>query len=200
MHTATIYMNPVEPAAIGFATAAGLPGDVRFTFKSQAGMPYPGVADLNPQLVMRPFTTYGAFGYDIVIDDPDGASGLASIPAPVLNDRFNVEVYTRNIDLQPLDLIAVGRIDLKGYGYGLAGPLGPMSYPVGPSGPAGERGPTGAEGPIGPEGMRGSRWYTGVGDPTLPDYDRVMGDMYLDESNGAVWRWDGVSWSAFHGR
>ena len=57
MHTATIYANPTLPDSIGFAQAAGVPGDVRFYFKTPSGLPYSEIADLNPQLVMRPFTS-----------------------------------------------------------------------------------------------------------------------------------------------
>jgi hypothetical protein len=47
--------------------------------------------------------------------------------------------------------------------------------------------------------MRGSRWYTGAGAPAIVPDTRVEGDMYLDESNGDVWRWDGATWTAFKG-
>ena len=57
MHTSTIYVNPTLPDEIGFAQAAGTPGDVRFYFKSPNGLPYVEIANLNPQLVMRPFTS-----------------------------------------------------------------------------------------------------------------------------------------------
>ena len=52
-----ICINPTAPDAIGFTTGAGLPGDVRFDFKTIAGVAYPNVAALYPQLVLRPFTT-----------------------------------------------------------------------------------------------------------------------------------------------
>ena len=84
-----------------------------------------------------------------------------------MNDRFNIEVYTRNSQLQPQDMIACGRIDLTGYGYMKYGPLAPASYSVGPAGPAGQMGP---RGPTGDQGLRGSRWYTGGGPPgALPE-------------------------------
>ena len=101
MHQATIYVNPTMPDQIGFAQGAGLPGDVRFNFKLPTGFPYTAISSLNPQLVLRPFSRYGAFGYDIVVDDVTGASGLATIPGSVMNDRFSVEVYTRNDQGQP---------------------------------------------------------------------------------------------------
>jgi len=46
--------------------------------------------------------------------------------------------------------------------------------------------------------MRGSRWYTGAGAPddTIPD-ERVIGDMYLDETTADVWRWDGGAWRGY---
>ena len=198
MHTSTIYVNPTLPDNIGFAQAAGVPGDVRFYFKAPDGLPYAEIVNLNPQLVMRPFASHGAYGYDIDIHDVSGASGIATIPASVMNDRFNIEVYTRNAQLQPLDMIACGQINLTGYGYTKYGPLAPASYSIGPSGPAGPQGPRGV---TGDQGLRGSRWYTGTGAPgVLPDA-RVPGDMYLDETNGDVWRWDeGTStWMAFKG-
>jgi hypothetical protein len=196
MHQATIFVNPTLPDEIGFAQAAGVPGDVRFYFKSPDGLPYVEIADLNPQLVMRPFTSSGAFGYDIIVNDVTGASGIATIPGSAMNDRFNIEVYTRDVEDRPLDLLACGRIDLTGYGYIKYGPLSPATYSTGPMGPAGPQGPRGIQGE---QGVRGSRWYTGVGVPiTVPDV-RMEGDMYLNESNGDVWRWSEGSWTAFKG-
>jgi hypothetical protein len=201
MHQATIYVNPTLPDEIGFSQAMGVPGDVRFYFKSPDGTPYVEIADLNPQLVMRPFTSSGIFGYDINVNDVVGASGIATIPGSAMNDRFNIEVYTRNADKQPLDLLACGRVDLTGYGYAIFGPLSPASYSVGPSGPAGPMGPRGVQGEQGIQGIRGSRWYTGMGDPNvavIPDA-RIEGDMWLDEASGDVWRWSSGAWGAFKG-
>ena len=196
MHTSTIYVNPTLPDEIGFAQGAGTPGDVRFYFKAPGGLPYVEIANLNPQLVMRPFTSTGIYGYDIDVIDVTGASGVATIPASVMNDRFNIEVYTRNDLLQPQDLLACGRIDLTGYGYTQYGPLAPAAYSQGPQGPVG---PAGAQGAAGDPGARGSRWYTGAGAPgAIPD-TRVEGDMYLDESTGDVWRWTSGTWVAFKG-
>ena len=46
----------------------------------------------------------------------------------------------------------------------------------------------------GVDGPRGSMWFTGNGDPTLAG-DFIIGDMYLDQSNGNVWRWEGnLAW------
>jgi len=199
MHQATIYVNPTLPDEIGFSQAMGVPGDVRFYFKAPNGLPYSEIADLHPQLVMRPFTNSGAYGYDIDVIDVSGASGVATLPASVMNDRFNIEVYTRNEQLQPLDLLACGRIDLTGYGYAIYGPLAPASYAVGPSGPAGPMGPRGVTGDAGTPGMRGSRWYTGAGTPPTVDIDMIEGDMWLDETNGDVYRWSNGTWGAFKG-
>jgi hypothetical protein len=200
MHSTTIYVNPTLPDDIGFAQGAGTPGDVRFYFKALDGLPYVEIADLNPQLVLRPFTGFGASGYDININDVTGASGIATIPASVMNDRFNIEVYTRNSELQPQDLLACGRIDLTGYGYAIYGPLAPASYSTGPAGPAGPMGPRGVQGDAGIPGVRGSRWYTGAGAPAAVPDVRIEGDMWLDESNGDVWRWsESTGWTAFKG-
>jgi hypothetical protein len=199
MHSATIYLNPTLPDTIGFAQAAGMPGDVRFYFKALSGLPYTEIAGLNPQLVLRPFSSSIISGYDINVDDVTAASGLAVLPATVMNDRFNIEVYTRNDQGQPQDLLACGRIDLTGYGYAIYGPLAPASYSAGPPGPPGPPGLS-VQGPPGDPGLRGSRWYTGPGAPTgaVPD-QRVPGDMWLDETSGDVWRWDNGSWGAFRG-
>ena len=46
-------------------------------------------------------------------------------------------------------------------------------------------------GPVGPQGPRGSRWFTGDGDPTVPG---LLGDMYLDDASGDIWTWNGTAW------
>jgi hypothetical protein len=201
MHRAVIHIDPVGAVPVGFAQAAGMPGDIRFDFKTQGNAAYPNIAAMYPQLVLRPFTTRALYAYDIAINDPTGASGIATIPGTVMNDRFSVEVYERNSIGQPQRMLAVGRVDLTGYGYLGSSPLGPASYPQGPQGPQGPAGAAGAAGAPGADGTRGSRWYTGAGAPvTVPDA-RVDGDMYLDENNGDVYRWSSgaMSWSAFKG-
>jgi len=47
-------------------------------------------------------------------------------------------------------------------------------------------------GPPGPPGPAGSRWYTGVGDPTTPGTN--FGDMYLNDTDGTIWTWNGTAW------
>lgn len=203
LHHATIYINPVGVAEVGFAQAAGMPGDFRFDFKHPSGIAWPDIVHSYPQLVLRPHTRGGSYAYDIVIDDPTGSSGLAQVPGSVMNDRFNVEVYSRYpAGTQPYRMLAVGRVDLTGYAYTSSSPLSPATYAQGPSGPAGPTGATGAAGAAGAPGVRGSRWYTGVGSPSIgvPD-SRVDGDMWLDESTGDVYRWSAAmaTWSRFTG-
>ena len=197
MHHAVIYINPVGPAPIGFAQAAGMPGTIKVDFKTQQNLAYPNIASLYPQLVLRPFSQTGDYGYDIEINDPTGASGIATIPGSVMTDRFSVEVYERNSIGQPQRMLAVGRVDLNGYAYMTGGNLHPATYEVGPVGPAGPTGATGAQGPQGDPGLRGSRWYTGVGAPASVPDTRVSGDMWLDETTGDVWRWNGASWLGY---
>src|SRR5262245_37965895 len=112
MHHSTLYIDPVGTTKIGFAQASGMPGNFRFDFKKQTGIPYPNVDTLYPQLVLRPFTKTGVHAADIVIDDITGASGLAQVPGVVINDTFNVEVYERNADGQPQRMLATGRLSL----------------------------------------------------------------------------------------
>ena len=204
MHHAIIHIDPTGAAPVGFAQAAGMPGDIQFDFKTQGNLAYPNIADLYPQLVLRPYTKTYVHAYDIVINDPTGASGIAMVPGTVMNDRFAIEIYSRNQIGQPQRMLACGRVDLTGYAYASSGPLGPASFPTGPSGPAGPVGATGepgAQGDPGVPGMRGSRWYTGAGAPGVIPDARVDGDMYLDESNGDVYRWSSTttSWQAFKG-
>ena len=106
MHQAIIYIDPTGPAPIGFAQGAGTPGDIRFDFKTQGNLAYPDIASLFPQLVMRPFTRPEIHAYDIEINDPTGASGIATVPGIVMNDRFSLEVYSRTSTGQPLRMLA----------------------------------------------------------------------------------------------
>jgi hypothetical protein len=46
---------------------------------------------------------------------------------------------------------------------------------------------------MGPAGPRGTRWTTGDGPPTSTA-GVVTGDLYLDDTSGAVYQWDGTAW------
>ena len=197
MHFATIHIQPKGFGPIGFSQAAGMPGDIRVNFRTQSNAPYLGIASEYPQLVLMPFLTSGRTAYDIVIDDPTEATGLATIPGPIMNDRFAVEVYFRDVGGMPKRMVAAGRVDLTGDAYKQLGPLSPATYPTGPAGPMGPQGPIG---PQGIPGQRGSKWFTGPGEPSLV-VGLVDGDMWLNESNGDVWRWNAATgtWMAFKG-
>jgi hypothetical protein len=193
----TIHINPVGPAAMGWTQGAGMPGDIHFIFKALNNAPYPNIAAMYPQLVLRPHTAGHMLAYDIAINDPTGAAGIATIPGYTMNDNFQAEVYERDAIGTPLRMLASGRVSINGHSYVSQGPIGAATIPLGPAGPQGVRGP------IGEQGARGSRWYTGAGVPgvaPIPD-ERVIGDMYLDETNGDVWRWDGpaMMWTRFKG-
>lgn len=202
MPQVVIYVDPTGPAPIGWSQAAGVVGDTLFTFLRQSNAPFIGIENFYPQVVLKPFRSTARHAYDIVITDPVGAQGQASIPGSVMTDDFGLEVYFRNAEKQPVKLIASGRVSLNGYVYNKGTALSPATFEVGPEGPAGPQGDTGATGAPGAPGVRGSRWYSGAGPPSMgvPD-DRVDGDMWLNETNGDVWRWDAATamWATFQG-
>ena len=73
----------------------------------------------------------------------------------------------------------------------------PLNVPVttGPPGPPGAPG-VGIQGEPGQPGKRGSQWTSGVGEPSIPPpLDTLAGDMYLDETTGDVWQYNGVDWA-----
>ena len=192
MNQSTIYIDPTGCSEVGWTQAAGMPGDTRFHFRTPGNLPYTAIVALSPQLVLRPQLTFDIHAYDITIDDPTGAAGVAIIPGSVMVDRFRIEVYERNSIGQPQRMLAAGRVAISGEAYTSSSPLSPASYSQGPAGPAGPPGPPGTGGTG--DGTRGSRWYTGAGPPGLgiPD-TRVEGDMYLDENTGDVYRWDATT-------
>ena len=93
MHHATVYIDPTGPTPIGFAQAAGVPGDVRFDFNTQSNIAYPNIADMYPQMILRPFTRPEYHLYDIEINDPTGSSGIASRPNFVRASATNAVRY-----------------------------------------------------------------------------------------------------------
>ena len=198
MHQAVIYIDPKGAAPVGFTQAAGMPGDIRVDFKTQGNLAYPGIADLYPQLVLRPFTRPDIHAYDIEINDPTGASGIATVPGYVMNDRFNVEVYARNSIGQPQRMLACGRVDLTGYAYVRLGPARTCQLPTGrrPCGPHWCDRRAGAHRRAGH--ARIALVHAAQGLPaSRPPGDRVPGDMYLDETTADVWRWDGAAWRGY---
>ena len=199
MNQTTVYIDPTGASRVGWTQAAGMPGDTQFLFRTPGNLPYPGIAAMYPQLVLRPYTTYNSNAYDIAINDPTGAAGIATIPGSVMVDRCHIEVYSRNDLGQPQRMLASGRVEMHGFSYASTSPLSPATYSQGPAGPAGPQGASGVAGAPGGPGVRGSRWYTGLGTPAgVPD-TRVDGDMYLDENTGNVWRWSDGSWRGFTG-
>jgi hypothetical protein len=187
-----IDLNPVEPARMGFRQARGAAFSCTFLFKEPGGGgAQPAVASVpgNLQLVFRPHSDNGAWPYDIVTVDPTAGTARVEIDGAFFNDPkgYTVEMYTRDADGRPLELIALGEMRLTGGAYEYTGPLGPMTLPAGvqgPAGPAGQQGPAGLQGI---QGIRGSMWFTGHGGPTI--IGEVEGDMYLDVDTGDVWRW-----------
>jgi len=76
---------------------------------------------------------------------------------------------------------------------GSVGPAGPTG-PTGPAGAAGAAGPQGIQGPIGAtggagaQGVRGTGWFVGSGPPPASIPGQIEGDLYLDQSNGDVYK------------
>ena len=76
---------------------------------------------------------------------------------------------------------------------GSVGPAGPTG-PTGPAGAAGAAGPQGIQGPIGAtggagaQGVRGTGWFVGSGPPPASIPGQITGDLYLDQSNGDVYK------------
>jgi catechol 2,3-dioxygenase-like lactoylglutathione lyase family enzyme len=207
-HYATIDINPVEPVRIGFRQARGASFRCRFTFKippviggNLAGgpvlqAPAPRAAiDENPQIVFRPRSQSGAFGYDLTITDAQAGVADVAIDGAFFRDPngYWVELYTRDSEGHPLRMVAQGEMALTGGAYAYEGPLGPMTLPTPPAGPPGPPGAPGAAstvpGPQGEPGQRGTMWFTGEGPPAGGE-NFIEGDMYLDVSNGDTWRFD----------
>src|SRR5207248_132872 len=65
---------------------------------------------------------------------------------------------------------------------------------TGPAGPAGRDGARGADGKQGAPGKDGSTWFTGDG-VTAVDATGQIGDLYLDNSTGDVYRKLDTGWT-----
>ena len=84
---------------------------------------------------------------------------------------------------------------------GIQGPAGAdgTDGAQGPKGDTGAQGPEGAQGAKGDTGatglpgMDGVSMVTGSGDPTAPGNE--IGDSYLDSATGAIWTWNGSTWT-----
>lgn len=203
---ATIVLNPIEPAGLSIRHALGVNLDLQIALQSQVGTPV-DPTPLLPQLALMPRSWPSIYAYDLpTIDGPLGTCG-AMVPGIALMDPagFNIEVYFRRVadpatdPPLPTSLAARGVLALQGSAYAAMGPLGMINVPViaGPPGPPGPAGAPGAPGQPGTPGTRGSIWLTGTGDPTVT-VGVLDGDMYLDELNGNVWRYDGGVWLLGH--
>lgn len=206
-HYATIEWNPVEPVRIGFRQARGESFRCRFLFKrpelasgAVAGQVVQGptplaTIDESPQLVFRPRSRGGALGYDLTINDAVAGTADVAIDGAAFNDPagYYCELYTRDSSGHPLRMVAHGEVAFTGSAYAYEGPFGPMTLPTPPAGPPGPEGPAGAPstipGPAGEPGTRGTMWFTGEGPPAGGE-NFIEGDMYLDVSNGEIWRFD----------
>jgi hypothetical protein len=207
-----ILLDPVEPAPISFRHPVGCVLNMSFEFQHQNGSPA-DPTPLYPQFVLVSRTLGYAYGYNVETTVPYSGGAQVEIPGNFFMDLngYTVELYSRNADGNPLQLLGKGTCRLDGGAYFWLGPLGPASTPViqGPPGPPGPPGPAstvpGPEGPVGPQGVQGeqglpgvpgeaSAWYVGNEFPQIvePPGVRVVGDMYLKAINpnaGTVWRW-----------
>jgi len=182
MPSQIVDLNGVEAARIGFRQARGAAFNCDFVFRNADGSTA-NMTAAYPQLVFRPRSKGGASAYDIVGNRLD-------IPGAFFSDPhgYSVEMYSRDSQGQPTALIAHGTLAITGGAYEYEGPLFSATLPTGPQG---ERG---FAGPPGPQGARGGTWTTGPGDPVFMGTE-VEGDMWLNETNGDVWRYSSGTWS-----
>lgn len=202
MISRTITLNTVEPALLSARSPLGVDLDLMLSFRDQHDAPV-DPAPIRPQLALLPRSRGGIGAYDVATTSSTGGIATVSVPGTALTDPtgYSLELYSRRAAVNPDDppvpngLLARGVLRLEGDAYASWGPLSPIAIPVvvGPPGPAGSAGPQGATGPIGATGQRGSVWTTGSGAPAVTGSE-LPGDMYLDEVNGDVWRFDGAAW------
>ena len=199
MISRTITVTGIEPASLMLRHPLGIDLDLQVKMLKQNGAAY--TLSL-PQFVLLPRNSGGVRPFDMTIFD--AANGIAGVEVPGSDlqdvDGYGIEIYTRRAnDVEgnppvPTALAARGHIVLEGSAYGTQGPLRVINVPMvqGKEGPPGPPGPMGAS-VAGPTGQRGSKWFTGTGVPIVPG-EVFAGDMYLDEDNGDVYRYDGTTW------
>jgi hypothetical protein len=203
MTARTIHLNPVEPALLSIRSALGVDLDLDITFLHQNQSPA-DPTPLMPQLAFMPRSSRQVFAYDVTVTGPANGLGNVKVPGTALTDRngYNLELYQRRANVEPSDppvavgLLAKGVLRLDGSAYAREGPLSAINVPV-VVGPPGQQGPPGigVQGDPGTPGKRGSRWTTGIGAPsTPPPLDTLEFDMYLDETTGDVWQYNGLDW------
>ena len=194
----TIFVNDIEPAPLSIRHPLGVNLDLNLTMLMQNGSP--AQLAVEPQFVLLPRSKGGVRPYDMTIIDAVNGNTRIQIPGFDLNDvsGYGIELYTREANAVeggppvPTGLAAKGTLATQGSAYAIDAPLSIINMPmvVGPPGPEGLVGP---QGEIGATGQRGSVWTTGSGAPTSTE-NILPGDMYLDEANGDVWRYDGAVW------
>jgi hypothetical protein len=197
----TIVISDVEPAMLSLRHPLGVALDLRVDVVEQNGAPH-NVGNFFPQLVLMPRSRGGMRPYEMQIADTVNGQIRVQIPGYDLQDQhgYGLELYTRMENPVsgdppiPTAMVARGAIITQGVGYALDGPLSIISVPT-VTGPPGPTGAAGADSTVpGPPGRRGSVWTTGIGAPSASGLE-LPGDMYLDESNGDVWRFDGMVWA-----
>jgi hypothetical protein len=186
----TIIVNGIEPAPLSLRHPLGTSLDLRLTMRTQRDTP---VDPTLTQFVLLPRSHGGIYGYDMQAYDVANGIARVEINGTALADSagYGIEVYSRqpNPSGEPTDppvptaLIATGVMAMQGVAHQKMGPLGMITVPT----------VTGPAGPPGATGQRGSIWTTGTGAPAASG-NELAGDMYLNEANGDVWRYDGALW------
>lgn len=195
----------LPPSQLNIRTPLGVPLELGLYLRDEKNAAV-NVGGSLAQFVTFPRSRGGVHPYDVAVYD--GVNGIlkVTIPGNDLTDPlgYNVELYSRTANAVPGDpplpdmLIAQGEMVTQGSAYSSSGPQSAISIPVvvGPPGPAGVQGAPGPVGEPGDPGTRGTMWFSGVGDPTIEHVeDYIYGDMYLDTSSGAVWKWVGGTWA-----
>ena len=181
----TIVVTGIEPAPLSLRWPLGINLDLKVKMIRQNGT---AIDPTHSQFVLLPRSKGGAYPHDMEAFDVPGGIASIEIPGLFLQDPlgYNIELYTRRENspitdpLIPTGLAAKGVLVTEGSAYTQNGPLAMINIPV----------ITGPPGPPGEQGVRGSVWTTGSGDPTMQGNEQT-GDMYLNEFNGDVWRYDG---------